>query len=295
MIDFKPIAGVFKPDDIVTALRDLDRGAFVVKAETRGRVTAVHANAVTVRWEAGGDSAFNSQAVLDEIARVVEEPVVEERPKPAALAPVMHPIDRALGALDEAVALLVTSGKRTRFAEILALSNLASQLQFLRPAAGVDDVPDAYNDGFGVGGVNVGMNMMNGAVMPMRPARFNDAVDLNREMIMVAQSFLKSYLETEKIKASKPAPDVRLNEVGELAELMELRMKLAQDGQDVPAEIGTRIEQLLRRIGEPPHEHHEPEPRPDPVVPAEPLRGHPPDGAGQLDGDRVGEPVADRA
>lgn len=206
-----------------------------------------------------------------------------------AIVPVIHPIDRALGALDEALALLITSGKPSRFAEILRLTNLAHQLQCLRPAGGVDDVMD---DDVGIYGMNGGINPAVGGVAVGVPRRFNDAVDLNREIIMVAQNFLKSYLETEKLKATKPAPDVRLAEVGELMELTELRLRLMKEDQPVPQQIHARIDHLLHRIGEPAHAPEPPEPRPDPAVHAEPVRGHPPDGAGQLDGDRVGEPVA---
>ena len=72
-----------------------------------------------------------------------------------------HPIDRALTALDDAVTLLVVSGKPTRFAEIARLTTLAQQLQLLRPAAGVDDVGGVGDDGgMGYGG---GIAMMNGA------------------------------------------------------------------------------------------------------------------------------------
>src|SRR5665213_3118379 len=69
----------------------------------------------------------------------------------ADIVPAQHPIDRALGALDEAVALLITSGKPTRFAEIQRLTTLAHQLSCLRPAAGVDEVVDG-GDGMGLGG-----------------------------------------------------------------------------------------------------------------------------------------------
>ena len=222
--------------------------------------------------------------------------------EPAEPAP-PHPIDRALAALDDAVTLLVASGKPTRFAEIARLTTLAQQLQLLRPAGGVDDVGGVGDDGNGMG-YDGGIAMMNGAnlggLVAAPPRRFNDTADLSREMLMLAQSFLKSYAETEKVKADAQAArnqlpiDVRIDVVAELTELMILRNKLALDGvEPVPEEITRRITHLLQRIGEPPHD--QPEPQQDPVVHPEPLRGHPPDGAGGLDGDRVGEPLAERA
>lgn len=212
-----------------------------------------------------------------------------------------HPIDRALIALDDAVTLLVASGKPTRFAEIARLTTLAQQLQLLRPAAGVDDAVGDDGNGMGHGGGIVMMNGANlGGLVAAPPRRFNDTADLSREMLMLAQSFLKSYAETEKVKADAQAArnqlpiDVRIDVVAELTELMILRNKLVLDNAaPVPEEITRRITHLLQRIGEPPHD--QPEPQQDPVVHPEPLRGHPPDGAGGLDGDRVGEPLAERA
>ncbi len=208
---------------------------------------------------------------------------------PDPLAVREHPIDRALAALSEATVLALASSKPSRFVEAGTLTTLAHQLQQLRPANGIADLGmDDDEDG------DIGMGppiMMPNRIGRMRRGRFNDGADLNREMIMMAQGFLKTYQEIEKTKASRPAPDVRLNEVTELAELMQLRMQLMREGADLPAEINTRIDHLLQRIGEPPpttgespHEHHQQtEPRPDPVVSAEPLRGHPPDGAGEQD------------
>lgn len=195
-----------------------------------------------------------------------------------------HPIDRALLALDEAVALLIASGKPSRFAEVYSLTTLAHQLQLLRPAAGVDDVElEGDEDG------DIGMGMAPPVMLPNRIGRrrriggFNDGADLNREMIMMAQGFLKTYQDIEKAKASRPTPDVRINEVTELAELMQLRLQLMRDGEVVPTEINTRINHLLKKIGEPSHDQHQDQPQRDSVLSAEPLRGHPPDGAGEQD------------
>ena len=168
----------------------------------------------------------------NDMTRTAEEIRDDDGPHPNGdgLAKIPHPIDRALTALDEATMLLVVSGKPTRFAEIQRLSSLAHQLAGLRPAAGVDDVGgmgDEYGGNFynGVGNI--------GAVLPMAPRRgFNDGVDLNREIVMMAQNFLKTYAETERLKATKATPDVRLDAVVELSELMALRAKLVLDTND---------------------------------------------------------------
>jgi hypothetical protein len=195
-----------------------------------------------------------------------------------SIVPHLHPIDRALAAISEAVAELLTSGRPSRFSEIHTLTRIAFDLQRLRPASGVEGVPllrDGDDDDVGY---------------PRPIRRFNEAFDFNREILAMAQGFLKNYLDVEKSKASKPAPDVRLGEAAELSQLTELRLRLMKEEQPVPEPISARIDQLLQRIGEPPHE-----PEPSTVVSAESVRRHPPDGAGQLDGDRVGEPVAERA
>lgn len=207
-------------------------------------------------------------------------------------APEQHPIDRALAAIGDAISLALASDKPSKFAEIGRLTNIAHKLGALRPARGVDGVHadagapyDEYGDN---GAVMGGPNLL-----PVRP--YNEGADINRQMIMLAQGFLREYAEIEKAKLNKPPiAEGRLLEVTELSELFELRIKLSAEKQAVPEQIGARIDYLLKRIGEPPHE---PEPRPgsDSLVPAQPLRGHPPDGAGQPDGDRVGEPVADGA
>ena len=207
-----------------------------------------------------------------------------------------HPVDIALTALGEVAAELLASGKPSRFAELQNVTAIAMQIQRLRPMAGIGDV-FGENDEDGAGGVGFGVVQQPNGVWhgqrrhlhhPVAP--FNDGADLNREIIMLAQNFLTQYAEAEKKKASKPDPDVRLNEVTELAELYMLRLKLAGADHDVPNEINTRIDQLLKRIGEPPHE-----PESSALVSAFSVRGHPPDGAGEPDGGRVGEPLAERA
>jgi len=222
---------------------------------------------------------------------------VEATPPDAATEPKApaqeHPIDRALTALGEATAALLTSGRRSRFAEAQALASLAHKLQQLRPAAGVDDAgPDNEDEGDGnVIGEPYAVMPARRMANPGRRVGYNDAVDLNREIIMIAQGFLKSYMETEKLKAGKPLPETRITAVLELADLMRLRMQLMKEAQDVPVEINARIDQLLQRVGAPTDEPTD-EPRPDPVVSTLAIRRHPPDGAGELDGDRVGEAVA---
>lgn len=199
-----------------------------------------------------------------------------------------HPIDIALAALSEVATDLLASGKPSRFAELQNVTTIAMTIQQLRPMIGVDDA-DIMGDG--VFGAPLGQ-----PIIVNRRARppYNDGADLNREIIMLAQNFLATYMEAEKKKAaekaSRPEPDVRLDEVTEMAELFTLRLKLAGADQEVPREINVRIDHLLKRIGEPPHE-----PEPDPVVSALDVRGHPPDGAGDPDGGRVGEPLAERA
>jgi hypothetical protein len=191
-----------------------------------------------------------------------------------------HPIDRALAALSEATVLALASSKPSRFVEAGTLTTLAHQLQQLRPASGIADLGMDDDDG----DIGMGPPMMMPRIGRRRGGNFHDVGDLNREMIMMAQGFLKTYQDIEKAKANRPVPDVRLDQVTELAELMQLRMQLMREGADLPPEINTRIDHLLQRIGEPPHEQHpQAESGPGPVVSAEPLRGHPPDGAGQQD------------
>jgi len=194
-----------------------------------------------------------------------------------------HSIDRALAALSEAISELLASGKSSRFAEIADLAKTAYRLQQRRPASGVENVHGMADDDDEYGGLNV---------MPVRRARFNDGADLNREIIMLAQGFLKSYMEIEQNKASKPEPDVRLNVVMEMADLIRLRTTMAKDGEPIPDPINQRIDHLLQRLGETPHE---PQPNHVPAISPFDVRRHSPDGAGEQDGDRMGEPVAERA
>jgi hypothetical protein len=193
--------------------------------------------------------------------------------------PTMSPIDRALVAISDAVSDCLASGKPSRFAEITSLARIAGQLQQRQPMANVDDFVCDNGD------VGVGQ-----FPLPLAP-RFNDGADLTREIVMLAQNYFKSYMEAEQRKASKIEPDTRIDEALELTELTALRARMAKDGESVPEQINQRIDHLLQRIGEP-HAH-----QPDhvPSLLAEPLRGHPPNGAGQPNRDRVGEVVAERA
>jgi hypothetical protein len=95
-----------------------------------------------------------------------------------------HPIDRALSALDEAVALLVTSGSPSRFKQIRSLSTLAAKLAHLRPAQGVDDIDPEDEDEVDFDGI---------PRRGIRRPRVNDAVDMNREMLMIAQQMVNDY------------------------------------------------------------------------------------------------------
>jgi hypothetical protein len=200
------------------------------------------------------------------------------------LSPVVNPLDRALAAISDAITDLLTSNQPGRFAKIATLAKTACQLQRQRPAANVDEVladdggDDEVND--------FGFNPRQ-AVMPRRG--FNDGADLTREIVMLGQNVLKSYMEAEQKKASQPKPDTRLNEVMELSELTLLRVRMMKDDQPVPEQIDQRVNQLLQRIGEPPHV----EPQPSSLVHPEPIWGHSPNSAGQPDGDRVGEPVTE--
>jgi hypothetical protein len=198
-----------------------------------------------------------------------------------AAVPRPHPVDRALSALDEAVALLVTSGRPSRFSEIHRLSRLASELARLRPAAGVDDVePEDEGE-------------MDGHPMPRRLRglpRANDAVDMQRELMMIAQQMIKVYADQQKTRV---VPETRINQTIECGNLMRLRVQLMKEDQLVPEEINVRIDQLLKQIGAP---AHEPEPSfsvDDYLAAADDVRRHPPDGPGGPDGGGVGGPVAD--
>jgi hypothetical protein len=201
------------------------------------------------------------------------------------LVPVLHPIDRALAAISDAMSDVLVGGKSSRFAEVVALARIAHKLQQRRHVTSLDEV----NNG-DVGGVDVNVA---GVVDPNRilhVPRFNDGADISREILMLVQGFLKNYMEVEHRKVSKPALDTRLNEVMELAELTALRIRMLKDDEQVPDQVDQRITHLLQRIGEPSHA-----PQPDHVsaFSAEPLRGHPPNGAGEPNRDRVGEPVAE--
>lgn len=199
------------------------------------------------------------------------------------------PIDVAVSALSEAAAELLASARPSRFAEIQSIAVIAMQLQRMRPGIGVDDLGD-YEPGDGM------------QAMPARhhrrgvPVGFNDGADLNREILMLAQTFLAQYAEAEKKRADRPDPDVRLNEVGELAELYGLRLKLALADQDVPVEINARILYLLQRVGAPAPNGGPPhEPAPDSLVFAHDVRGREADGPGERDRGGVGGALAERA
>jgi len=183
---------------------------------------------------------------------VPELPPASAEPVP----PKPHPVDIALAALSELAAGLIASGKPSRFAELQNVTGIAMTIQRLRPMGGVEDVFDDLAPGAAMGGGFIGQ-----AIGHQRGVRFNDGADLNREIIMLAQNFLATYAEAEKKKAaekaSRPEPDVRLDEVTELSELFMLRLKLAGADQEVPREINVRIDHLLKRIGEPPPREEE--------------------------------------
>jgi hypothetical protein len=140
------------------------------------------------------------------------------------------------------------------------------------------------NVGFNVG-LGVDGNPFMGQPLRMPLRRFNDAADINTQLIMILQEGLKEWSASQKAKASREDLDIRLETVSELGKLFEMRAKLTLADSEVPAEIQSRIETLLKRIGAPAHERIIP--RSDSVVPADPLRGHPVDGAGQPDGGPV--------
>jgi hypothetical protein len=194
---------------------------------------------------------------------------------PVAPPPKPHPIDLALAALSQLAAELLTGNRPSRFAELHTVSQIAVHIQRLRPdpslgdmGLGVDAPMHAPNPGY--------------VIQPgRRMAAFNDGVDLNREIVMLGQSFLEKFMELEKAK-TKPA-DSRLREVTELSELIDLRTRIDKTSASIPSAIQSRIDHLLTRIGAP-HEPAAPdEPASDPVVHPEPVRGHPPDGAGEPD------------
>jgi hypothetical protein len=198
---------------------------------------------------------------------------------PASTEP--HPIDVALAALSQFTMDLLASGRVSRFAELQRVGNVAMQVQQLRPVAGVDDV-QPFDDG---------QNIMAGQPIMMRrhaAMGFNDGADLNREVIMLAQKFFEEYTKTLSKKETKS--DSRMSEVMELSDLVGLRSRLRENKEEIPDAINTRIDHLVQRIGEPPHE-----PEPDTVVFANDVRRRPPDGAGEPYGGRVGEPLAERA
>jgi len=195
-----------------------------------------------------------------------------------------HPIDVALEALSQFTTDLLASGRVSRFAELQRVGNVAMQVQQLRPAAGVDDV-QPLDDGANivVGGPLYHHRMHRGQAFG-----FNDGADLNREIIMLAQKFFEEYTKTLSKKETKS--DSRMSEVMELSDLVGLRSRLRENEEEIPDAINTRIDHLVKRIGEPTHE-----PGPDTVVSSNDVRRRPPDGPGQPDGGRVGEPLAERA
>lgn len=172
-------------------------------------------------------------------------------PLPAPEAPKPHPVDVALAALSEHAAALLVSDRSSRFGELHTVMTVAQLVQRLRPPGGVADLGlDAGDaDGEGIGGINP---IGNPVMMRRHRGYFNDAADVNTQIIMLAQKFLDSYLEAEAAKHAKGPPDSRLNQVIELSDLMALRATLARDGEAVPDEITTRIGHLLKQIGEPP-------------------------------------------
>lgn len=165
---------------------------------------------------------------------------LEAAGKPEGVAIRISPIDRALAAIAEAMTELLDGNKPSRFAETHELSSIARKLQNRRHATGVDDVLGEQED-------------EDDDMFPRiaNPRRFNDAADLSREMLMLAQGFMKEYTEIERLKIAKPTPETRLAEVSELAGLIELRLKIILAGEPMPREIDTRIDHLLQRIGEP--------------------------------------------
>jgi hypothetical protein len=195
-----------------------------------------------------------------------------------------HPVDVALAAISQMAGDLLGSDKPNRFGEIRSITSIAMQLQRMRPDVGVSEIGDHedYND--------APVMMRRGQV---HGGGFNDAADVSREILMMAQTFITQYAEAEKRKADKPDPDVRLNEVGELAELYMLRLKLAGADQDIPPEINYRISHLLKRIGEPSHEPDRPQW--DPALSPEHVRGCQVDGSGGPDRGGVGADLAERA
>ena len=212
-------------------------------------------------------------------------------PTPPLLPPAKpHPVDVALAALSEVAAELLAGSRPSRFAELGTVVAVAQTVQQLRPAglAGVEDMGlHPYEENIVINGGPV--MMANPRRRGVRIGGFHDAADLNTQLLMMAQSFLEKYADIEKLKA-QPTKS-RLDEVTELAELFGLRMKLALDSPDpVPEEITTRINHLLKRIGEPPHE-----PEPDTDLSSDDVRRRPPDGPGRPDGGGLGEPVAERA
>ena len=203
-----------------------------------------------------------------------------------AVAPAkVHPIDVALAALSEAAVEILLSDKPSRFAEAQRIMSVATHVQQLRPASRVADLLDEEDHAMAFGGLAAPVPPFHHQNMAMPGARrggvrWNDTADLTTQLIMVLQ---------QALEAQKPkTPDVesRLAVVKEMAALFELRLKLALVNEAVPQELTTRIDYLLKKTGAPPHE---PEPsREHPLVPADPLRGHPPDGAGEEDGDSNG-------
>jgi hypothetical protein len=186
----------------------------------------------------------------------------------------VHAIDRALAAISDAVTELLSTSEVNRFSKVHDLSALANALQRHRPAEKVDDVPAGQvnnNDNGHVGEYNYGIDGwqpiipgVHRQMHPLRPIRVNDQADMNREILMLGQAFLESQA---KLKPARPAE--------ELHSLIDLRIHLKRNGEDIPKEINDRITQLLQEIGTP----H----APDPVVHPVPLRGHQADAEGHPD------------
>jgi hypothetical protein len=177
----------------------------------------------------------------------------------------LSPIESAIAALSAAMAELLAGDKPSRFREVQGLARTAAQLQ-QGLASSVDAIDYYHNHGeVDVGPINV---------QPWGNRPFNDAVDLNREILMTAQKFLQNYLEVERVKAVKPIASLesRLLEAEELGRLIELRLRF---GSECPDQIDRRVDYLLNRIGELPHE---PEPESGALVHSEPVRGHQADG-----------------
>src|SRR5579875_970910 len=194
-------------------------------------------------------------------------------------------IAEALNSIACAIGCLAMSVKPSRFREIADLTTIAARLQGML-AERVDDIDPDFDE------------LPPAEVYPRRRRYAGDVADMNREILMMAQQFMGQYMEMLKPK-SEERGEVTITrgssaseENYELQQMLDLRQRLREDQEEVPAAVEKRIKQLFDRIEE--RTHDASDPASDPVVLADDVRGRLLGGGGAGDGSGVGGSLAER-